>query len=358
MDAVASDVAKYEASKDIIVMTNDVLPSSSVSTISVEGNVSQADALAGVKNQIKVNVSRVVSRAFLTMDSGVSRDITLQGTGKVTIDEVKYVVGQSNKKFYPIMKTDFATPDPVYTLESITDYNAFKTADVNNFDNSGLEAGQLSTVSEIAGNSPSHSDIVAKLKTETTSKFVLPVTHATKYLKGNSTYFEVVASFTPNDDAFADGEKAKWTDDNAPLFLGLNDKKFYTSRDLAKAANGQLSTEYKFNAGKGTMKYIIWLNPDKPYGGRKKITKSPTVRNQVYHAHITGFSEIGLPGNPLNPTDPNNPTDPEDPNNPENPNNPVKPGDDIETNKTYLSVQLSVLQWTVHSYNVNLGNNY
>ena len=100
------------------------------------------------------------------------------------------------------------------------------------------------------------------------------------------------------------------------------------------------------------MKYVLWLNPNKPYGGAEKITESPTVRNQIYHAHITGFKEIGVPNNPLHPKDPDDPKDPK------NPNNPIDPNDPLQTDDTYMSVSITVLNWGMHSYEVDLGNDY
>ena len=78
------------------------------------------------------------------------------------------------------------------------------------------------------------------------------------------------------------------------------------------------------------------VNPDVPYEDlTKTISESPTVRNQVYHAHITGFGEMGV-------------ADKDE----------IKPDEPLETKKTHLSVQLQVLPWTIHSYKVDLINRY
>lgn len=77
---------------------------------------------------------------------------------------------------------------------------------------------------------------------------------------------------------------------------------------------------------------------------------SPTVRNQVYHAHINSFKQIGLPNNPLNPNEPDVFGD--------NPINPIKPTDPLQTEDTYLSVQITVVPWGIHSYQIDLGNDY
>jgi hypothetical protein len=84
-------------------------------------------------------------------------------------------------------------------------------------------------------------------------------------------------------------------------------------------------------------------------GGTTKASMSPTVRNQVYNVYISGFKTIGIPNNPLNPADPNDSN---------NPDNPIKPKDPLETQDTYLSVTITVLPYTVHSYGINIGNDY
>jgi hypothetical protein len=75
---------------------------------------------------------------------------------------------------------------------------------------------------------------------------------------------------------------------------------------------------------------------------------SPTVRNQVYHAHIDAFLRMGLPHNPLNPYDLNDDED--------NPDNPISPYDPLKSDYTYLSVSVKVLPWTIHSYQISLSD--
>lgn len=60
---------------------------------------------------------------------------------------------------------------------------------------------------------------------ETFSKFVLPVTHAKgKYMKGNTTMFEIKATFTVDQiDGAAADETVK------TVYLGLSDGKFYST---------------------------------------------------------------------------------------------------------------------------------
>jgi hypothetical protein len=351
----ASDLAFNDGTNDVIMMTNTVLPTA----ITIEANVDEATAKAGTKNSVKVEVERVVSRALATVAAAAKtapinvKDAMDNNVSTITIQSVNYVVGQSNKEFFLTKRTDWKTPDAVYDHVP----SATVTWDTTLFDNTGLTS--LTEVKTATG-ATSITQFETALKGEgTASKFVLPVTHAdADYRKGNTTYFEVTAIFTP--DAVDGGAYTAGTD----VFLGMNDGKFYSTRALAEAS-GQKATHYKGDGDTGAiMKYVLWLNPDKVPGAAagEKATMSPTVRNQVYHAHITGFKQIGLPNNPLNPTDPNNP-DPDNPTDPTipgnfNPINPIKPTDPLQTEDTYLSVQITVLPWGIHSYEINLGNDY
>jgi len=91
---------------------------------------------------------------------------------------------------------------------------------------------------------------------------------------------------------------------------------------------------------------------------------SPVLRNNIYHIHITGFKTIGTNWNPLFPEDPDNPGSPEEGGNPDpkpnvpgvdEPENPVDPEDPLTTPETWMSVDVTVLPWLIHSYDVDLG---
>ena len=357
---IASNLASNNGTNDVIMMTNTVKPTA----INIQPNITEGEAMTGSANTFFVDVERVVSRALATVAAAAKtapinvKDAMDNNVSTITIQSVNYVVGQSNKEFFLTKRTDWKTPDAVYDHVP----SATVTWDTTLFDNTGLTS--LTEVKTATG-ATSITQFETALKGEgTASKFVLPVTHAAAdYRKGNTTYFEVTAIFTPS--AVIDGGGAAYAagDD---VFLGMKDGKFYTSRALAEA-EGQKATMYK---GTGTtvdeakrgaiMKYVLWLNPNKiPGATADKATMSPTVRNQVYHAHITGFKQIGLPNNPLNPTDPMNP-DPSNPTAPgnKNPINPIKPEDPLQTEDTYLSVQITVLPWGIHSYEIELGNDY
>ena len=348
---VASKLAKNikieEVNKDVIMMTNTVLPTA----IPIEANVDEATAKAGTSNSVKVEVERVVSRAIATVAATAKstvipvKDANNVEISEITIKDLKYVVGQSNKEFYMIKQEGYKTPKTVYGFVPTADnwMDAVK-GDEAIFDNTGLTS--LTEVKTATGGTSITQFQDALTGEGEASKFVLPVTHLDdNYRKGNTTFFEVIAIFTPN--LVDSAEYTPGTD----VFLGMNDGKFYKTRELAEVS-GQKATHYKGDktAGGAIMKYVLWLNPNEiPGTAGSKATKSPTVRNQVYHAHIKGFKSIGVPNNPLNPDDPNDPL---------NPKNPIDPSDPLETEDTYLSVEITVLKWGVHSYEIDLGNDY
>lgn len=342
--AKASDVSKTDTdNKEVILMTNDVDPTNTAAEIDVKPNISETEAKKkdATANQCKVTVSRVVSRGLVTMDNTKEMKFEIKRnnvtTHTVTIKNVTYSIGQGNRKFFILRDKDYKTPGPVYEYTPTS--KDWETNYPNYFDYDPLQQPH-NEVKKIADKE--NVTVTGVLKEETTSKFLLPITHPDdKYRKGNSSYFEITAKFTI--DGTLEDTKAPYVEGES-VFLGLNDGKFYSSREKAEES-GQKATEYK----KGVMKYVLWLNPDQQYGGTTKIKKSPTVRNNVYHAHITGFKEMGVPNNPLNP---------EDPNDPKNPENPIKPEDPLQTEDTYLSVSINVLPWTIHSYSVDLGNDY
>lgn len=325
----ASEVASYKNGKETVMMTNSTSPEA----LTIVGKISEDKALTGVANRINVTVERVVARAIVTVKDDLESNVLEVKNNKgekvnsIKISEVTYAVGQSNSSFYNMKKLNNETPN--YAGEGVSD-------------NLGLK--QVTAVSTLADNTIDN--LKKALNAETTSKFVLPVTHAEdNYKKGNTTFFEVRAKFAP-ESVLAD-TKAEYTTGN--LYLGMEDGLFYSTEDAAHKAvkGGQSVRTYK----DGIMKYVLWLNPDQVPGTEGNKTKtSPTLRNQVYHVHITGFKEIGLPYNPLNP-DEEKPSE-------KDPGNPIDPTDPLEMDKTYLSVEINVLDWGLNSYELNVGNDY
>ncbi|HBU45196.1 MAG TPA: hypothetical protein DEB36_05460 [Porphyromonadaceae bacterium] len=345
---IASQLASYDATanKETIMMTNDA----DAYSFRVLPGISESDAKTGTTNNVQVKVERVVSRAFMTVapeetEGGWTVNAIIVGNNAVPIAKVtgvEYAVGQSNRNFYLMKQTDYATPDPVYTFTP-TDYATW-FANKANFDYTGL--GDFTPITQWAY---SATGVGTQLGLEETSKFVLPVNHMVNltdpvagrpyYKKGNTTYFEIRATFLPLE---VDGVAFSGTTAPASLFWGEVDRKFYTVRDSAEAS-GQKATEFK----DGIMKYVLWLNPNSLVStiDMPNPMVSPTVRNQVYHAHINAFERMGLPNNPLDPNDPDNTL---------NPDNPINVEDPLKTDFTYLSVKVEVLPWTIHTYSYNL----
>ena len=109
--------------------------------------------------------------------------------------------------------------------------------------------------------------------------------------------------------------------------------------------------------------YYAWVNPD----AIPNWYNSPVLRNNIYHIHITGFKTIGTNWNPLYPEDPEHPNGPGNtplnpdpkptpgPGEPTEPVNPIDPTDPLTTPETWMSVDVTILPWQVHSYGVDLG---
>ena len=323
-------LAKSSNKKDVVLMTNDVKPED----ITIEKNVSEIKAISGLSNRIDVKVQRVVARALVTASSSLEKTIEIKNAqgekvNSVTITKMEYAVGQGNTALYLLQHEDLKTPF----------YNYLPQRDKS--ENYTGIVGEFTKLGSIAESSASN--VKKALMEEEYAHFALPVTHAKEnYRKGNTTYIEVRATFTPENSTLADGVVYKEGED---IFFGLEDQKFYSTREAAESMGQgegkilQKTIGYK----KGVMKYIIWLNPEKEDA---KVVSSPTHRNQVYHAHITGFNEMGLPTNPL---------DPEEVVDPKDPTSPIDPTDKLEAENTYLSVAIEVIDWGLNSYDLQLG---
>ena len=344
--AAIADVAKYDAEKDIVLMTNEKAPEDTT----IAPNISKEDAIGGKANRVEVRVSRVASRAIATVDDEAVKTIEIkrsftdaQGattestTATVTVKDIMYQVTGSALQFNVLEdRTNWKVANDVYSfIPASKNWTALATEATGKMlfsDAEGYKAAIVKTDNTLA-------NVKAALGEEKFSKFVLPVTHAAgNYKKGNTTMFEIKATFTVDK---IDGV-APTSADAQTVYLGLSDGKFYSTKAKAEAMNAALTgTDYeKKQSAKeyknGEMYYYIWLNPDVDYNDlTKTISESPTVRNQVYHAHITGFGEMGV-------------ADKDE----------IKPDEPLETKKTHLSVQLQVLPWTIHSYKVDLINRY
>lgn len=229
-------------------------------------------------------------------------------------------------------------------------------------------------------------------------EFFLPNTHAyhdtdrgqSGYRKGNTAYVLIRGKINPK---FvytgANQVDNNWTATHADddLFLG-DDGKFYASAALANdpTTNGNATAPAmkvkKFVKGK--VLYFVWVNPDHTSG--KEWINSPAIRNNIYHIQISGIANYVYNWNPLipnpnEPVDPTKPVSPENPRRPDNPNNPdpqpgvpdpnnpgknipdpkepptdITPKDPLSLKEAWMSVDVTILPWQVHTAKVILGN--
>lgn len=244
--------------------------------------------------------------------------------------------------------------------------------------------------------------------------FIVPNTHAYAdapatdgeytggYNKGNTAYVLVRATYVPKviygqvyngDDLVNEVEIDTDYDSGDTFYLG-SDGKYYSSAQAAyTATKNTMMTKYV----DGKVLYYAWVNPDQT----KSPYNSSVLRNNIYHINVTGFGSIGTNWNPLYPEKPDrnekipnpnyDPNEPESPDNPkeidnpnynpdpknpdpkpipepvkdpenpdepevptEEPENPIDPEDPLTTPETWMSVDMTVLQWKVHSYDIEL----
>ncbi len=142
----------------------------------------------------------------------------------------------------------------------------------------------------------------------------------------------------------------------ADFFVGANGKFYTTAANAIDPAKGGVTGQSVAKYVKGKVLYYAWVNPD----AVPAWYNSPVIRNNVYHIHITGFKNLGTNWNPLYPENP----DTTNPSNPDpkpsvpgvtEPENPIVPTDPLTTSETWMSVDVKVLPWKLHSYSVAPG---
>ena len=229
-------------------------------------------------------------------------------------------------------------------------------------------------------------------------EFVLPNTHAydaadrgaSGYRKGNTAYVLVRGKINPkyvymNDKSVENNWSATHADYD--LFLG-DDGKFYQSvaaaNDPTTNGNATAAAMKVKKFVKGKVLYFVWVNPDAT--SATAWINSPAIRNNIYHIQIKGIANYVYNWNPIvpntnEPVDPTKPFDPKDnPRRPDNPNNPdpqpgvpdpnnpgknipdpkepptdIKPNDPLSLKEAWMSVDVTILPWQVHTFETILG---
>ena len=315
---------------DVITMTGKA------TSVVIAPDITAQQVTAGA-NRVAVQLSRIASRAIVTT-TATPTIVDDNGQTVGTLANITYAVAQGTNKVYFLPQTNYVTWGSSY-IPTTSDYNTTAT---NYYDYSDLTAATPTTVPA----KPSPADGYKSLP----GKFLFENTHTpgdvktSQYKKGNTAYVLVRAIFTPDPAAVVDGGALT----NGTFYVGGTDGKIYSSKAAAQGAvqNQKVSV---YQGGK--MLYYAWLNPD----DIKKPMNSPVIRNNIYHVNITAFGKLGFNWNPLYPEDPNLPDNPDPkPLNPDEPEMPIDPTDPLTPEETYMSVDITVLNWTVHSYDIEL----
>lgn len=403
----AGELAKVDNNEDVILMTGPAAEPI------IDDNVSAAEAVSGVKNRTDLTVQRAVARVLVSTTAtsfnvkGINPNDGSTENDAVVVSDLTYVVGQGENKFYFLQKDNGGTDGAAFTTPAFaqvpsgadywtTDYQTSYNTVGQHYDYSGLwknTAGSTAKVKGItvpnraafgsgAGATSELRLLVSDLKAGLKGEFVLPTLHKyntdraqSGYRKGNTAYILVRGYLTPKYVVDASGAVVNGSTlaANADVYVGANGV-FYADKtcvqDPAKhGVAGQTAQLYK---GRKVI-YFVWINPDTVDG---KAVNSPVIRNNIYHVQIKGIAKIGANWNPLVPTPnvpttPGQPVDPTNPHNPinDNPNNPdprpdnplepkdppVDPKDPLTSKETWMSVNVNILPWAVHSYEVELS---
>ena len=341
-------------------------------------------------NRFAFTMKRVVATVFVTSKQAANTEyVVLKGDNpltearetedplaKVTIQNFSQAQGEL--KLYFKQKAGAENSNTAYQTPAYSFVPATNTYDqaAEKYDYTGL--WKENDVTVLAKDKLVTGDGEKVVKTVTVVPF-LPATHqwtstGDNYKEGNTAYVLVRVKLTPKyvyvlnaenkleATAFVQGTHG------AKFFYG-SDNKFYASLDAVNKAaetNNGLTAKM-FKDGKGL--YFVWINPDTTTG--KQWKNSPTNRNNIYHISINDIKSMPdnwnplVPGVPTKPTDPNSPDKdkpvvpnpdpkPSPTDNPKEPDPKHKPENPLSPVETWMSVDATILPWSIHSYGVEL----
>ena len=369
--AIAS-LAKHVGGSDVIMASN-----AKVCTIDVQEGVTAAEALdpAVLKNRAKVEMKRVVARVLVTTNEETYEVMYSDGITKMgTVKKISYAGAQGEKKFFigqqltadgkiktPAFDYVPNAPEDIWGAigKDSYDYSDLKT---HSFDNPRMatKINGVLTPKEIGEESLRKSLFMYENSHKYQSNLANTDVNAYdgKFRRGNTAYVLVRAVFVPAATAFADGTGAAYQE-GQDFYLGANNKFYSELANVTNPAKGGVAGQKFRHYVKGKVLYYAFVNPDRAPG----TLDAPVFRNNIYRINIKGFKTIGTNWNPLYPEDPDNPAVPGTPENPDpRPNddptdnpNPFNPDDPNTPKETWMSVEMSVLAWTVHSYDIELS---
>ena len=317
------------------------------------------------ENIAPITVSRIPARAYLTT-TAPQEVKDKNGILLGTISNLTFAVTQTANASYLYPKTvGDITPGATNATTSYSwGYEFVPGIDGNDYN---TQARTYYDYSDLVGDArpipakplmPDNQTIDFK---QMSGVFMAETTHergvdaaSSKYKKGNTAYFLIRGKFTPEPSTIMGTADPEDKNPAGTFYMGATDGIIYASiRDAQDPTIGMANQAVLTYVG-GKVLYYMWLNPDQNPTDPNfdKPINSPVVRNNIYHANITGFSRIGYNWNPLVPPGGVNPDG--KPNGPEPTDPPVNPTDPLSDFDTYMSVEMSVLNWGFHSYQVDL----
>ena len=368
----AKEATKSVSGNDVILMTNATEPAEQT----IEDNVTQEQAKNGVKNQVQVQVQRAVARVILTTTKPEYEIVRADGVKLGKIKNITYAVAQGEKNFYLTQKrfTSDVVTTPGYRFipkvnktSGLLEANTYSDMD-KYYDYSDLvETAQAGNERKALVAANLNDALAIGEKSLESSAFIFENTHKYGkydvfdykggYRRANTAYVLVRATFVPENDAFAD--KAKFTEsyqEGTTFYVGENGALYRSALNVTddKGSAGGVKDQKYSEYTNGKVLYYAIVNPD----NTERPLNAPAYRNNIYHISVKGFKKIGVNWNPLFPEDPNTPDpkknpDPK-PNNPNEPVPPIKPEDNLSPKETYMSVDVSVIPWNVHTYDIEL----
>ena len=365
--AAATDVITAQAAasskpsgEDIIMMTN-----AKECKVKVDEGVTkeQAEATSSPKNRASVQVKRAVARVLLTTTEETYKVKYKNGDEMGTIKDITYAVAQGEKSFYLTQKIELVdgkniikTPaygfvpekladDYKLTADSYTEMGKYYDySDLQTKNRKAVKATDLDDALKIGAQSLKNSAFMF----EASHKFGTP--DDTGFRRANTPYVLVRAKFVPA--KFADADAETTYTEGSTFYMGENGR-FYIKKEnvVDETKNGVAGQKY-YTYVNAKVIYYAFVNPDVV----NKTVNAPAYRNNIYHISVTGFKTIGMTWNPLFPEDPDTPGEKKNPDpKPENdPVPPITPGETNTPKETYMSVEVSVIPWNVHSYDIEL----
>ena len=361
-------VARANAAKeDLIMMSN-----AAECEINIKDGVTQEAAVQGPDNLAKVSVKRVVARVILTTTKD-SYDIKLQdGTVLGKITDITYAVAQGERAFYISQQKnkvgsiitpgyDFLPAVDAANPSKLTNYEEqAKTYDYSDLKatvggpRKALVAENLTAALEIGKKSLESSAFIFEASHAFGGNGQTIADYSGGFRRGNTPYVLVRAKFTPNDNAFYnDYQKNMFKRGDGTFYRGEDGLLYARNKPFKSKRTNEIVPEQKYTKFEGgKVLYHVFVNPDNV----AKTLDAPAYRNNIYHISVSGFKTLGLNWNPLYPEDPDNPKDNPDPKPKDDPNTPpYVPGDFNTPKETYLAVEVNVIPWNVHSYDIELS---